>query len=158
MDLVILDFSKAFDRVQHQRLLEKLNHSGIRGQTHGWNKSFILGRTQQVIIDGATSESPVINGVTQDTVLGPLLFLLFINDLPDCVTPRTRIFADDCIVYQNIQTPKDNSVLDFLKRNILINSNPLEKAATVPRKDENLQVQLLSEDHTCVELTTSLSC
>ena len=64
MDIVILDFFKAFDRVPHQRLQEKLNHYTIRGQTHGWIKSFLSGRTQQVIVDGAMSEkAPVISGV-----------------------------------------------------------------------------------------------
>ena len=95
MNLVILDFSKAFDRVPRRRLLENLNHYyGISGQTQGWIHSFLSGRTQQVIEDGATSEKvPVISGVLKSTVLGPLLFLLFINDLPDCVTSRTRLFV-----------------------------------------------------------------
>ena len=107
MDLVILDFSKAFDRVPHRRLLEKLNHYGIRSQMRGWIKSFLSGRTQQVIVDGATSEkAPVLRGVLQGTVLSPLLFLLFINYLPDCIKLRTRLFADDCIVHRNILTPK----------------------------------------------------
>ena len=96
MNLVTLDFSKAFDRVPHQRLLKK---------THGLIMSFLPGQTQQVIVDGATSEkAPVISGVPQGTVLGPLFFLLFINNLPDCVISRTRLFADACIVYWNIQT------------------------------------------------------
>ena len=108
MDLVFFNFSKAFDRVPHLRLLEKLNHYGIRGQTHGWIKSFLSGQTQHVIVDGAMSEkAPVISGVPQGTVLDPFLFLLFINDLPDCFTSRTSLFADDCIVYWNIQIPED---------------------------------------------------
>ena len=99
MDLVIHNFSKAYDHVPHRRLLEKLNHYGIRGQTHGQIKSFLSDQIQQVIVDRATSEkAPVISGVPQGIVLGPLLFLSLINGLPDCVTSRTRLFADDCIV------------------------------------------------------------
>ena len=103
IDHVILDFSKAFDNVRHQRLMEKRNHYGIRGKAHGWIKYFLSGQTQQVIIDGATSEkAPVISGVPEDAVLGLLLFLLFISDLADCVTSSTRlhVFADDCILYR----------------------------------------------------------
>ena len=90
-DLVILDFSKAFDRVPHQRLLAKINHYGIQGQTYKWIESFLSDRSQQVIVDGAVSDkAPVVSGVPQGTVLGPLL--LFINDLPDCAMAK-----QDCL-------------------------------------------------------------
>ena len=111
-DMIILDFSKAFDRVPHQRLLIKLRHYGIQGTTFKWIQSFLSSRNQQVVVDGATSDKvPVISGVPQGTVLGPLLFLLFINDLPACVESKTRLFADDCIVYRNVKTLQDCQAL-----------------------------------------------
>ena len=110
--MIILDFSKAFDRVPHQRLLIKLRHYGIQGTTFKWIQSFLSSRNQQVVVDGATSDKvSVISGVPQGTVLGPLLFLLFINDLPACVESKTRLFADDCIVYRNVKTLQDCQAL-----------------------------------------------
>ena len=75
MDLIILDFLKAFDRVPHQRLIAKIDHYGIRGQTYRWIQSFMSERSQQIIVDGSVSDkAPVVSGVPQGTGLGPLLF------------------------------------------------------------------------------------
>ena len=111
-DLIILDFAKAFDKVPHERLLRKLSHYGIRGQTLSWIRAFLSNRSQRVVVDGVQSDSaPVISGVPQGTVLGPILFLLFINDLPNDLSSSVRLFADDCIVYRKIRSRKDSELL-----------------------------------------------
>ena len=108
MDTILLDFSKAFDKVNHRKLMIKMDHYGIRGKLLDWMNDFLSERTQQVIINGeSSSKGKVISGVSQGTVLGPLLFLIYINDLPDRVNSQIRLFADDSYLYKTIDTPQD---------------------------------------------------
>ena len=112
-DVAILDFSKAFDKVPHDLLLHKLDCFGIRGHLHTWIKSFLTNRQMRVIVENeASAETTVHSGVPQGTVLGPLLFLCHINDLPDRVKSSiVRLFADDCLLYRTIRSPQDHHLL-----------------------------------------------
>ena len=112
IDVILLDFAKAFDKVPHQRLLYKLNYYGIRGQTLSWIESFLHDRKQHVLVEGAKSdEAQVTSGVPQGTVLGPLLFLAFINDLPSVVDSQAKLFADDCLLFRPIDSLHDSNKL-----------------------------------------------
>lgn len=111
-DAVIMDFSKAFDKVPHRRLMKKLCHYGIRGNAHRWITSFLHGRSQRVVVDGNASQpAPVLSGVPQGTVLGPILFLIYINDLPSNLQSDCRLFADDCILFRPILSKSDSDIL-----------------------------------------------
>ena len=111
-DLVILDFSKAFDTVPHKKLLRKLNNYGIDGKINKWIEHFLTQRQQRVIVEGDSSLScSVESRVPQRTVLGSLLFLCHINDLPLCVRSQVRLFADDCLLYRSVKTQQDQQQL-----------------------------------------------
>jgi len=110
--VALFDFSKAFDRVCHERLLKKVDYYGIRGNMKEWVRSFLAQRSQRVSVQGAKSTPIcVTSGVPQGSVLGPLLFLLFINDISDNIDSQIRLFADDTILYREIWTQNDHKVV-----------------------------------------------
>ena len=106
-DMAILDFSRAFDTVPHRRLISKLTSYGVKGQVLTWIDSFLSDRKMTVVVDGHTAKESIrfLSGVLQGTVLGPLLFLVYINDIVDAVSTGTtiRLFADDCLVYRPLR-------------------------------------------------------
>ena len=111
-DCILLDFTKAFDRVSHRLLLLKLKYYGITGEIINWIQSFLTNRKQQVVCEGFTSEAvDVTSGVPQGSVLGPLLFLIFINDLHSCIKSTCRLFVDDCLLYRQIHSKCDSEIL-----------------------------------------------
>ena len=111
-DAVYLDFAKAFDTVPHRRLLSKLQAYGISSNVYNWVQAFLVGRVQRVSVNGSLSEEDqVISGIPQGSVLGPLLFVIFINDLPDKLTCQSLMFADDTKVYSRVTNQEDAQLL-----------------------------------------------
>ena len=105
---VVLDILKAFDRVWHAGLLHKLKSYGISGQIFSLISSFLSHRRLRVVLDGKSSqEYPVNAGVPQGSILGPTLFLLYINDLPDDVICNIAIYADDTTLYSKCDQASD---------------------------------------------------
>ena len=107
-DVLIMDFAKAFDKVSHMHLIKKLDYYGVRGKSNRWIKSFLSDRQQQVLLEGEHSDKvPVTSGVPQGSVLGPCLFIYYINDIANNMTSTIRLFADDTVAYLAIKGKKD---------------------------------------------------
>ena len=108
-DCIYLDYAKAFDKVDHALLIRKLSKYGIHPKIITWIESFLQGRTQQVVVEGQLSFAAlIISGVPQGTVLGPILFLIFINDITHCVSSSViRCFADDTRIMKAISHTPD---------------------------------------------------
>ena len=115
IDIVYLDFQKAFDSVPHQRLLTKLKGYGFKGKLLTWVENFLKNRKQ---VDGSSSDlADVTSGIPLGSVLGPTLFLIYINDLPDVVHNFVKLFADDAKLYAVVNTVDDaKTVQDDLSR------------------------------------------
>ena len=123
IDAVFLDFAKSFNKVPHQRLL--LKYYDIRSNILQWIGNFLSNRKQRVIVDGVSSNVvPVTFGVPQGTVLGPLLFLIFINDMTESITSSVKLFSDDCLVYYTIHSSNDAIQLqeDLYQLGLWVNS------------------------------------
>ena len=113
-DVLYLDFAKAFDKVDHAILLQKLKSIGIEGKVHLWLQNFLSNRKQSVLVNGAKSrEETVKSGVPQGTVLGPLLFIIYINDITQVINHSSiKIFADDSKLIKSIQSFEDKKLMD----------------------------------------------
>ena len=109
IDVIFLDFAKAFESVPHESLLLKAYHYGFCRKLHAWLRSFLAGRRQRVVVNGISSDwSPVVSGVPHGTVFGPTFFLLFTNDLPDSISSNIKLFADDCVLYRSVNSVRDH--------------------------------------------------
>ena len=111
-DCIYLDYQKAFDTVPHKHLISKLYAYNIDEKIINWIKYYLSERKQYVEINGQKSEwQKVTSGIPQGSVLGPLLFLIYINDLPDGITSTIYMYADDTKLYREIKSPDDHQIL-----------------------------------------------
>ena len=112
IDCIYLDFAKAYDKVDHGILLKKMKMLGITGSLGRWILNFLSGRGQQTMVKGRKSETfPLISGVPQGSVMGPLLFLIFIGDISEGVSASILVYVDDSKVKSKVKSPEDVEVL-----------------------------------------------
>ena len=116
IDVIYLDFQKAFDKVPDQHLFSKLKAYGIRGKVFDWIEKFLSRRKQRVAVHGSYSNwTDVISEVPQGSVLGPTLFIMYVNDLPDYIKSSLKLFADDTKIYRPITLSTD---IDLLQQDL----------------------------------------
>lgn len=162
--VVFLDIRKAFDKVWHKGLMHKLALSGIRGNLLSWFENYLDGRCQRVIINGQSSEWANVNaGVPQGSVLGPLLFLIYINDITACIRHcNTRLFADDTCLFVEVEERRDtanliNSDLMNIERwakKWLVQFAPEKTKSLIisKKQDANLNPYIYFKDHQVEEV------
>ena len=112
VDVIYLDFQKAFDKVPHQRLLIKLKSHGVAGKLLKWLEDWLSERKQRVVINGKASNwRDVLSGVPQGSVLGPILFIIYVNDIDDGLTCKISKFADDTKITSRVTTSVEKAEL-----------------------------------------------
>ena len=143
---VFCDISKAFDRVWHKGLLYKLNRVGIRGSLLSWFNDYLINRFQRVVLPGASSSwIPIRAGVPQGSILGPLLFLVYINDIVEEIHCKIRLFADDTSLYIIVNDPVEaaqllNSDLEKINqwaKKWLVSFNPAKSESLLLSRKRN---------------------
>ena len=121
-DILYFDIAKAFDTVDHNLLLNKLSQFGLTGNILQWFKNYLTGRQQRVLLNGVISDTlPISSGVPQGSILGPLLFLIYVNDLPSSISSPSvgiSLFADDTKCFSIVESPADACALKTEARNV----------------------------------------
>ena len=122
--MIFFDIKKAFDSVSHNKLLKNFDYYGIRGVANLLLKSYLNDRKRYVLIDNQKSSETIIeNGIPQGSILGPLLFLIYVNDLPSCLETVSRFFADDTVL---LIDSNNTTELQTLTNAELANINPIK--------------------------------
>ena len=151
VDIVYLDFCKAFDKVPHCRLIKKLESHGIKGKIRDWIKSWLSNRRQRVCVDGELSDwVDVTSGVPQGSVLGPVLFLIYINDIDQGIVSKLGKFADDSKLCKNIRRQDVSVLVNDLAQleswsNLWQMKFNVEKCSVIHLGKSNVQNQYLIE-------------
>ena len=180
VQMIFFDISKAFDRVWHNGLLFKLKHIGISGKLIDWFKSYVSGRKQRVVIRGQSSSFlEVKSGVPQGSVLGPILFLIYINDITSDITSNKKLYADDTSLYYPILKNSEHECYQVIKGDLhhieawakqwKVNFNPLKTERLLMSRKDNINIfhcDLLFQgerikivnDHKHIGLTYSSNC
>ena len=154
IDCIYMDYTKAFNTVPHRRLIYELSKYGINNKTVSWIKNFLSNRIQQVVVQGEESTWKVVtSGIPQGSVLGPLLFVVFINDLPDCVTSDAFLFAVDTKIFRVIsnkedreELQKDLTRLDQWGKDWLLKFHPQKcKCMTIGKDNKKFECKLQNQ-------------